>query len=136
MKKIILLVFVVLISISSSFSQDSKVKYQEINGHTYKFTYYENQKLQTKEEVHPIENSDKYRSLDYYEMYDEKGNMVFKGNKISGRQLTYYTNGKKKTQGMVMNSKTEGRKVYFDKEGNTVKVEIYRAGELIDTFEK
>ena len=60
----------------------------------------------------------------------------FKGNKISGRQLTYYTNGKKKTQGMVMNSKTEGRKVYFDKEGNTVKVEIYRAGELIDTIEK
>lgn len=132
--KNILLLFALIIGISSAFSQ-ANIKYQEIEGHTYKFTYHNNNKLEVKEQVLKLEDGT-YKSLDFYEIYDTDGNLIFKGNKINGRQITYYQNGSKKTQSMISNSKTEGRKVFFNKDGSILRVEIYTSGILMNDKKK
>jgi len=137
MKKITLLFAISLLIITNSFSQET-VKYEQINSNTYKLTYYTNGDVKTKEQVYPLEkeeNGSNYRSLDYYEEYNTEGVLIFKGNKISGRHLEFYTNGAKKVQGAVMNAKKEGRWAYTSEDGKMTKVEIYKAGELVNTIE-
>ena len=131
--KLILSTIICFFITFSAQAQDENVKYQEINGKHYKFYYYENDVIKAKESVLKVEDGT-YSSLDFYEFYNKDGNLVFKGNKIRGRHIEYYPSGEKKIHGSVMNGEKQGRWSYYLKNKTIIKVEVYQAGELVETI--
>ena len=133
MKKLLFLICVLFAGLTQISAQESNVKYQEIQGRDYKFTYHENEVVKAKE--HVLSQADgSYTSLDFYEFYDQNGNIIFKGNKVNGRHIEYYADGTKKVHGAVMNSNREGEWWFYSTDGTKIRTEIYKAGELIETI--
>lgn len=115
-------------------AQEENVKYQEIDGNHYKFTYYENEVVKSKETVRKeVDNT--YTSLDFYELYNIDGDLVFKGNKVKGRHVEYYPSGEKKVHGAIALGKKHGRWSYYTKNNDIIKVEVYNLGELENTVD-
>lgn len=131
--KLILSAMVCFCLAFSAQAQDATVKYQNIDGREYKFSYYENEVVKAKESVLKQEDGT-YKSLDFYEFYNKNGDLVFKGNKINGRHVEYYPSGEKKLHGGIVNSQKQGRWTYYLKNKTVAKTEVYQAGKLIETI--
>jgi antitoxin component YwqK of YwqJK toxin-antitoxin module len=57
---------------------------------------------------------------------------VYLEGKLAGEHTEYYSNGKIKSKGTLVDGSYEGEVIYYDEKGNITKTEYYRNGDIVD----